>query len=183
MREDLRSAVKRDGSSDQVSEEQFQAIEQYVPANSKVLCATNKGMILLLDTGILILQHKSVFKGGVKGAELVPFSHLAKVSVREQGIAFYVDIRKNDANTTGSTFAGYSLHTPYQKLPDAYTFSRENAYNFQELLLGLMAGTPSAAQSTDNSLEKIGQLKQLLDSGAITQDEFDEKKKKLMDSI
>jgi hypothetical protein len=29
----------------------------------------------------------------------------------------------------------------------------------------------------------IAKLKKLLDSGAITQDEFDEKKKKLMDSI
>jgi hypothetical protein len=46
-----------------------------------------------------------------------------------------------------------------------------------------MENSSPNASSSENSLEKIGQLKQLLDSGAITQDEFDEKKKKLMDSI
>jgi hypothetical protein len=179
MREDLRSAIERDGSADRVSEEQFQAIEQHVPANSKVLCALGWGMFLLLDTGILILQTKSIFKGGVKGAELVPFSHIGKVSVKKQGLIYTLDIHRNNANA--GMLAGAS--SPITKLIGAMTGSRDNAYNFQELLLGGMAGSPVSAQSPDKSLEKIGQLKTLLDAGAITQEEFDDKKKKLMDSI
>jgi hypothetical protein len=179
MREDLRSAVERDGSSDRVSEEQFQEIEQYVPANSKVLCALGWGMFLLLDTGILILQTKSVFKGGVKGAELVPFSHIGKVSVKKQGLIYTLDIHRNNANA--GMLAGAS--SPMTRLIGAMTGSHDNAYNFQELLLGLMAGSGGNAKTSDDPLEKIVKLKQLLDSGAISQDEFDEKKKKLMDSI
>jgi hypothetical protein len=176
MRKDLRSAFERDGYADRVSEEQFQAIEQYVPANSKVLCAL-MGKFLLLDTGILVLQTK-LFKDVAIGAELVPFSHIGKVSVNKRGLIYFLDIHRNDANA--GMVAGASSNT---KFIEAVTGSRDNAYNFQELLLDKMAGSPGNAQSPDNSLEKIGQLKQLLDSGAITQDEFDEKKKKLMDSI
>jgi hypothetical protein len=179
MREDLRSAIERDGSSDRVSEEQFRAIEQYVPANSKVLCALGWGMFLLLDTGILILQTKSVFKGGVKGAELVPVSHIGKVSVKKQGLIYTLDIHRNNANA--GMLAGAS--SPMTRLIGAMTGNHDNAYNFQELLLGLMAGSGANAQPSEDPLEKIVKLKQLLDSDAISQDEFDEKKKKLMDSI
>jgi hypothetical protein len=63
------------------------------------------------------------------------------------------------------------------------TDSKEEALKFQGMLLNLMENSSPNASSSDNTLEKIGQLKQLLDSGAITQEEFDEKKKKLMDSI
>jgi hypothetical protein len=184
MRQDLRSALEKDNiAADRLSEAKFQNIEEYVPANSKVLCAVGSGWFLLLNTGILVLATKSIFKGGVKGAELVPITHLAKVSVKKVGMGsgthYQVDVHKNAANA--GILAGSS--SPSTKLIGGFTFSRENADNFQELLLGLMTGSGSKSQSPDNSLEKIGQLKQLLDSGAITQDEFDEKKKKLMDSI
>ena len=179
MREDLRDAIERDGSADRVSEAQFKEIEKHVPANSKVLCALGWGMFLLLDTGILVLQTKSLFKGGVKGAELIPFSHIGKVSVNKSGVIYTLDIHRNRANA--GVLAGSS--SPITKLIGAMTANHDNAYNFQELLLGRMAGSTVTAQSPDNSLEKIGQLKKLLDSGAITQEEFDDKKKKLMDSI
>jgi hypothetical protein len=184
MREDLRNALERDNiSADRLSEARFQEIEEYVPANSKVLCALGSGMFLLLDTGILVLATKSIFKGGVKGAELVPINHLAKVSVKKMGMGsgthYQVDIHKNAANA--GMLAGSS--SPSAKLIGGFTFSRENADNFQELLLGLMAGSGGNAKPSEDPLEKIVKLKQLLDSGAISQDEFDEKKKKLMDSI
>jgi hypothetical protein len=178
MREDLRTAVQIDDVLKSVSEEQLEAIAEYVPANSKVLCSLGRGTFLLLDTGILLLESQ-LFKGGIKGAELVPFSHLGKVSVKYWKPIYTLEVHRNRANQGNIAGSG----SPFTKLLGGTTVNRDNAYNFQELLLGLMAGTPGAAQSTDNSLEKIGQLKQLLDSGAITQDEFDEKKKKLMDSI
>jgi hypothetical protein len=184
MREDLRSALEKDNiAADRLSEARFQYIEEYVPANSKILCAVGGGMFLLLNTGILVLATKNPFKGTVKGAELVPFSHLGKVSVEKRGMGsgthYEVCIHRNNANA--GILAGAS--SPLTKLVGASTFSRENADNFHKLLLDMMANPGGNSQSPDDSLEKIGQLKKLLDSGAITQDEFDEKKKKLMDSI
>jgi len=184
MREDLRNALERDNiAAERLSEAKFQNIEEYVPANSKVLCAVGSGWFLLLNTGILVLAIRNPFKGTVKGAELVPFSHIGKVSVEKRGMGsgthYEVCIHRNNANA--GVLAGAS--SPLTKLVGATTFSRENADNFHKLLLGLMADPGGNAQSPDNSMEKIGQLKTLLDAGAITQEEFDDKKKKLMDSI
>jgi len=46
------------------------------------------------------------------------------------------------------------------------------------------AAAPISPKSeSESATKKLGDLKSLLDSGAITQDEFDEKKKKLLDQI
>jgi hypothetical protein len=42
---------------------------------------------------------------------------------------------------------------------------------------------PAVMQREDDSLAKVKQLKELLDTGAITQTEFDDKKKALLDKI
>lgn len=178
MREDLRSALERELGSDRSSEERFKEIEPWVPANAKVLCALNLGMCLLLDTGILRLTMKSMLKGGVKGAEMIPISHISKVSVAKSGSLYNLNIYKHQSHT--GMLAGASLAF---KIPGVMTLQKDNAYEFQDLLLGLIAGSGGEPKSTDSTLDKISQLKQLLDLGAITQVEFDEKKKKFMDSL
>lgn len=148
-----------------------------MPADSTVLCSLNSGRFLLLNTGLLILEIKSLFKGGIKGAELIPFAHLSKVSVRKQGILYMVHVFKHQ--THSGVVAGSS---PATKL-EAYTANSDNANKFQELLLGLIAASSGNTSPTEGPMEKIGKLKELLDLGAITPAEFEEKKKKFMDAL
>lgn len=185
MREDFRSALEKDVGAQSLSEggrpgdPTYLEKEPYVPSDAKVLCSLSGGMLLLLDTGILQLEVKGMFmsKGRRFSAELIPFGHLGKVSVKQDGAVYVVEVHKHESHS--GVIAGSSAIRKLQGL----TLNRDNAFKFQELLLSIIAGPGKNPQSSESSLDKIGQLKHLLDSGAITQAEFDEKKKKLMDSI
>jgi TM2 domain-containing membrane protein YozV len=151
--------------------------ESYIPADSKVLFILGDGHFMLLDNGVLRLKLKVFSDSPYGGAEFVPFSQIRGVSVRDRNPGYSVDVRIEEGTVV---IAGSSFKTSdFWGLTD----SKEEALKFQGMLLSLMENSSPNASSSDNTLEKIGQLKQLLDSGAITQDEFDEKKKKLMDSI
>lgn len=151
--------------------------ESYIPADSKVLFILGDGHFMLLDNGVLRLKLTAFGSSPYGGAEFVPFSQIRGVSVRDRNPGYSVDVRIEEGTVV---IAGSSFKTSdFWGLTD----SKEEALKFQVMLLSLMENSSPNASSSDNPLEKIGQLKELLDSGAITQEEFDEKKKKLMDSI
>jgi hypothetical protein len=153
------------------------AEESYIPADSQVLFILGQGYFMLLDNGVLRLKLTPFSSSPYGGAEFVPFSQIRGVTVTDRKPGYSVDVRIEEGTVV---IAGSSFKTSdFWGLTD----SKEEALKFQGMLLGLLGNSSPNASSSDNSLEKIGQLKQLLDSGAITQDEFDEKKKKLMDSI
>jgi hypothetical protein len=153
------------------------AAASYIPADSKLLFLLGEGHFMLLNNGVLRLKLTPFSKSPLGGAEFVPFSQIRGVSVRDRKPGYSVDVRIEEGTIV---LAGSSFKTSdFWGLTD----SKEEALEFQGMLLSLMENSSPNASSSDNSLEKIGQLKQLLDSGAITQEEFDEKKKKLMDSI
>ena len=174
LREDLAIALGREpgGISDKLDE----AIESYIPADSKVIFLLYPGYFILLDKGVLRLKLK-LFGGPIGGAEFIPIAQIRGVTVKDRNPGFAVEVRRDEGTTV---IAGSSF-----KINDFFglTDSKEEALKFQELLLGLMGSPSNKQEESDGPLEKIGKLKALLDSGAITQSEFDEAKKKLMDSI
>ena len=177
MREDFRTALEENIGKEKSSEPRFLEIENHIPADSKVLCSLTGGMLLLLDNGVLNLKLKSMWSGGIGGSEFVPLAHIKGVSVEEVSGTYMVYVNRDDTNA--KVLAGASFKNRL------FGGARDmgHAHKFQKLLLGLLDGSSSKEKSSEDSLEMIAKLKKLLDSGAITQDEFDEKKKKLMDSI
>jgi hypothetical protein len=178
MREDLYKALSED-NPDAASWPRNSDIEALIPKDSKVLLSLSGGMTLLLDNGVLKMKTKSMWSGAVSGAELVPFAHIKGVSVEDEAFGgFTVEVHRNE-NSKVLAGSSFSKDIGIRGL----TNNRDHAQKFQSLLLGLMEGPASKQGSSESALDKISKLKELLDSGAITQDEFDDKKKKLMDSI
>ena len=177
MREDFRAALEECIGREQSLSPRFNEFENYIPSDSKVLCALTGGMFLLLDTGVLSLKMKSIWSGGIGGSELVPLAHIKGVSVSEYAGLFMVEVNRDDTNAR--VIAGASFKS---KLSGSSS-TMKHAAKFQQLLLGLLDGSSEPSQSAEGPLDKIAKLKGLLDSGAITQDEFDEKKQKFMDAL
>lgn len=175
LREDFVRA--RGYGTDHVPDDLDILIESYIPEDSKVLFVIGGlGDFILLDKGVLKLKLK-LFGDPIGGSEFVPLSQIKGVTVKDRNPGYTVQVRREEGSfvIAGSSFKSNDFF--------GLTDSKEDALKFQELLLGLLGNSSSKTQSPDNALGKIGQLKELLDAGAITQDEFDEKKKKLMDSI
>jgi hypothetical protein len=175
LREDFARA--RGYAPDHVPDDLDIEMESYIPEDSEVLFLIGGlGQFILLDTGVLRLNLK-LFGGPIGGSEYVPLTQIRGVTVKDRNPGYAVIVRREEGSVV---IAGSSFKTSdFFGLTDR----KEEALKFQELLLGLLSNSSSNTQSPDNSLEKIGQLKKLLDAGAITQAEFDDKKKKLMDSI
>jgi hypothetical protein len=174
LREDFARALGV--SDDYVPTELELTIESFIPSDSKVLFLLKPGFFILLDKGVLKMQQK--FFAPIRGADFVPFSQIRGVKIEDHGEAgLRVEVRRDEGKAilAGSTISFNDFF--------GVTRSREEALKFQDLLLGLLENSSNKQQPNDGPLEKIGKLKQLLDSGAITQKEFDDKKKKLMDSI
>jgi hypothetical protein len=175
LREDFARA--RGHGPDDVPDDLDIEMESYIPEDSEVLFLIGGlGQFILLDTGVLRLKLK-LFGGPIGGSEFVPLSQIKGVSVKDRNPGYAVEVRREEGSVV---IAGSSFKTnDFFGLTD----SKEEALKFQGLLLGLLDSSTSKTKSPDNALGKIGQLKELLDAGAINQDEFDEKKKKLLDSI
>lgn len=175
LREDFARA--KGYSPDHVPDDLDIEMESYIPEDSEVLFLIGDlGLFILLDTGVLRLNLK-LFGGPIGGSEFVPLTQIKGVTVKDRNPGYAVEVRREEGSVV---IAGSSFKTS-----DFFglTHSKDEALKFQKLLLGLLSNSSSNTQSSNNSLGKIGQLKELLDAGAITQDEFDAKKKKLMDSI
>jgi hypothetical protein len=134
------------------------------------------GYFILLDKGVLKMK-LTLFGGPIGGAEFIPLSQIRGVTVTGSDRRYAVEIRRDEGTTV---FAGSSL-----KINDFFglTESKEEALKFQDLLLSLLGGSTSKQEPSDGPLEKIAKLKTLLDAGAITQDEFEDTKKKLIETI
>jgi len=179
MREDFYNALLEENIPDLPSRPRNSDIEAFIPRDSKVLLSLSGGMLLLLDNGVLKVKTKSMWSGDVSGAELIPFAHIKGVSVEDEAFGgFTVEIHRNE-NSKVIAGSSFSKDTGVRGL----TASRDHALKFQSLFLGLMEGPTSKQESSESALDRISKLKELLDSGAITQAEFDDKKKQLLDSI
>ena len=179
MREDFYNALLEENIPDLPSRPRNSDIEAFIPRDSKVLLSLSGGMLLLLDNGVLKVKTKSMWSGDVSGAELIPFAHIKGVSVEDEAFGgFTVEVHRNE-NSKVLAGSSFSKDIGVRGLTD----NRDHAQKFQSLLLGLMEAPASKQVSSESALDKISKLKELMDSGAITQEEFDDKKKKLMDLI
>jgi TM2 domain-containing membrane protein YozV len=175
LREDFARA--KGYGPDHVPDDLDIAMESYIPEDSEVLYLIGDlGVFMLLDTGVLRLKLK-LFGGPISGSEFVPLAQIKGVTVKDRNPGYAVEVRREEGSVV---IAGSSFKTS-----DFFglTGSKDEALKFQKMLLALLGSPSSNPKSSENAVGKISQLKELLDAGAITQDEFDAKKKKLMDSI
>jgi hypothetical protein len=125
-----------------MSWERFESIGEHLPPNTKVLRSLNRGAYLLLDTGILKLEPKSMFreKTGFIGAKLIPFTDVAKVSVNESKLICFVEIK---------------MHKNRGELRP-FTKSSKNAHKFAELLLSMIPASAEKFKLRDDFAIALG---------------------------
>jgi TM2 domain-containing membrane protein YozV len=143
IREDLRRALEMDGvNAKALAFERYRDMETHLPVNTKVLCCLDYSAVLLLDTGILKLEPKSMFsmKTGFKGAKLIPFTDIAKVSV---------------AKKSGSHSVNIKIHKNRGEF-SFVTFNSENAYKFEELLLGMIPASTGHPKLREDFARALG---------------------------
>ncbi len=140
-------------------------------STAKALGALATGGISLAATGI---------RKKVTNSEMIPVKSLTSVTVERDGLLFW---------KVTVTASGNSID---------FLTRRSEAEEVNSLLTQLMVGThpaqlkpttpmetvpipsPVVEAKTEDPLERIGKLKQLLDAGALTQEEFNTQKAKLL---
>jgi hypothetical protein len=190
MREDLKDLLiaqeqdfRRGGDIDKPLDEGYifdvankLGLEQYIPADAQVIMALGLTPIVLLSTGLLVLK-TDFGMTEVKSSEIISFRDIRGSSMfQADKDSWNVKIDRNDP-------AASSLGYKPSPFLEARTFSKEYGQLFMARLSEMLngtGGTTAAPLAADGPLEKISKLKALLDADAITQEEFDIQKAKLL---
>ena len=156
-------------------------VESFIPPDAPVYSVLSGGNIMLLSIGVLVLS-TNLTGSRITGSEIVAFRDIRGVRVQPMKNTFdpywYVILDRQESAQLGK-----------KALPriSGLTNSHEHAQAFQakasELLNGgaFVNSQPSAPEPS--ALDKIAQLKSLLDAGAITRAEFDAKKDQLLGEV
>lgn len=144
------------------------ALEEKVPPGAEVVAVTGYADTwLLMSTGLLKVRER-----GLKTL-LIPFREIRELQLKNA----IVTVRKNDPAAGGFGF-GYKSGSEI-----ILCDSHAEAKDWHDKLYSMLNQSPSASvsDSSESSLDKLLKLKQLLDLGAISEDEFQAQKEKLLD--
>ena len=156
---------------------------EHVPEGVTIHCAISSGNLLVTSIGVLEVKSNPITLK-VKGSQMISFRDIRSVRISSAGKVsgremFSVTIDRDDpgASNFGMKRAPFVM---------GMTSSKAHAQNFQTKISELMNGSPVVnvtTQASESALDKLTKLKSLLDLGAITQEEFDTQKSKLMNEI
>lgn len=174
MREDLQIALEGPHGDGLSTDNRLEQIERFIPSGCKVLLACEAyPPLLLLDKGVLVPRF-NLWTGQINGTEFVSLDNVQAVAVKEIKGWFHVYLTRRASNPSEGRERGE---------PEGRTATFENARLFQDMLLELKEKYLNKTQESNEAIEIIAKLQQLLESGAISEVEFQEKKRKLLDSI
>lgn len=159
------------------------SLTDHVPESATVHCAISNGTLLLLSIGVLELKDNPITLK-VKGTEMISFRDIRGVRLgvagKHGGVELYsVTIDRDDPGASNFGFK----RAPFIM---GISSSKAHAQKFQTKLSELLNGAPTGGVDnppSESALDKLTKLKSLLDAGAITQEEFDSQKAKLMKEI
>ena len=177
MRKDYLDAVTKDVGPTEAKEPHVAEREKLVPSGSKVLHSLNSGRLLLLDNGLLEIMPKLLNFKKTSGSNFYKFSDLSKVTIQKTSSESltYLKIEKSRTQVVAGS-------TPRL---DGITVlgDTELVKVFHDALIELMQGGAHTTAAPGSTLDEIVTLKNLLDSGALTQSEFDSAKAKILKSL
>lgn len=176
MRKDYLDAVTKEVGSAEAQEPHVAEREKLVPANSKVFCSLNSGRLLLLDTGLLEIRFKGFNFKKTAGSTFIPLSEITEVEIMKTSVETLKKLRIKRQRTVVAGSTNTFNHIDAQSSP-------ELIQEFHDALTALMNGGLKASEAAPNPMDKIASLKKLLDSGALTQAEFDSAKAKILESL
>lgn len=177
MRKDYVDAVTKDVGPIEAKEPHIAEREKLVPAGSKVLHSLNSGRLLLLDNGLLEIMPKILNFKKTTGSNFYGFSDLSTVSLQNTSVESLTVIKIEKSRT--QVVAGSTPRLDGIRVQG----DTELVKAFHDTLLELMQGGSSKTSPPVNALDKIATLKTLLESGALTQSEFDSAKAKILESL
>ena len=130
------------------------------------------GILILTDTGVIIKRKKRFLLGGEK---TIPYSNIIAVQLKKAGwTGGYLQL----------TLAGGSGGKGglFRSTMDANTvcFYKSKNQNFEEAKEIIERHISGGSQKATSNLDELERLASLKEKGIITQDEFDAKKKSLL---
>jgi hypothetical protein len=159
------------------------SLMDHVPEGVVVHSAISNGSLLLLSIGVLELKANPITMK-VKGSEMISFRDIRGIRLgvagKTGGVELYsVTIDRDDPGASNFGF---------KRAPFVIGISSSKAHlqKFQTKLSELLSGSPAGpvdSKPSESALDKLAKLKSLLDAGAITQDEFESQKSKLLGEI
>jgi hypothetical protein len=135
------------------------------------------GTLTLTDTGVIIKRKKGFLLGGgkLRGEKTIPYSNIIAVQLKKAGwTGGYLQL----------TLAGGSGGKGglFRSTMDANTvcFYKSKNQNFEEAKEIIERHISGGSQKATSNLDELERLASLKEKGIITQDEFDAKKKSLL---
>jgi hypothetical protein len=146
-----------------------------VPSGSKVLASLNEGRLLLLDNGLFEIIPKLLNWNETKSSNFIPFREITKTTVVSfTASTSTLKILKQDISLAGATIGTKTIEG---------VGKNDLVRDFHAKLVKAMNEGLKPAGTTASASEQISSLKELLDSGVLTQAEFDTAKTKLLGSL
>ena len=195
MREDLQAALMAKDEDDKLDSSYISAdgtikntvfmraeklkLEQYIPPDAQVIMVLSAN-IVLLSTGLLNLDLNFSFNE-VKSSEIVSYKDIRGSTIKHK-VGLYSRYEVEVDRNTPANWGGWSKPPLIFGIVFSNEYGRLFMARLSEMLNGT-GGTTAAPLAADGPLEKISKLKALLDADAITQEEFDIQKAKLLEQM
>lgn len=176
----------------------FKTVEKFIPDSETVLIAlkgTYKEYLLCTDKQLYIIK-EGVMTGHTfgQGVFKMPYRNISSVSMDFHFATGYFEVSSGGVqNTKKSYWANSHNATSAQRSPNTISLVKPLASDFakasdmiNDIIEKVHNGTNStnslALQTTNSTstIDQLRELKQLLDEEIITQDEFDAKKKDIL---
>ena len=159
--------------------------------NENVIFEFNGGVgdILFVYNDRIVIQHKGVLNllaMGLKGDKTIYFNNITSVQLKKAGwTAGYLQFsilggRENVAGVLGATQDENTITFNSDKNDEAERVAEYINKKLSEIRSGIMQPQVISAVPTPSPADEIRKYKELLDIGAITQEEFDAKKKQIL---
>ena len=168
--------------------------ESHISSDKEIidLCTGGVYTLVLTNDELVVFQQK-ILKSGIKKVFTLPFEQIISVdAVKKDKDKFPWKIRitlpPTDTNTyyDSTTVGGVTLTNvtrPQNSEWHTDAANKEHADRFVAALRAKCSPARASETAKPDALEQIAKLKSLLDAGAITEAEFDEKKAKYLDEI
>ena len=159
--------------------------------NEKIIYEFDGGVgdILFVYDDRIVIQHKGVlnlFAMGLKGDKTIYFNNITSVQLKKGGwTAGYLQFsilggRENVAGVLGATQDENTITFNSNKNDEAEKIAEYINKKLSEIRNGFMQPQVVSTAPTSSPADEIRKYKELLDMGAITQEEFDAKKKQIL---
>lgn len=158
-------------------------VEKVNPQKYDNVFEGRSGTLVLTETGVIIKRVGGLLSGHTAGEKNIPYKSITAVQFKKAGITvgFIQFTLQGGIESKGGAFEAVKDENTVTFANEEKTKEFEQAKNIIEQRISIASGATGSVSNSSNDLEQLEKLASLRDKGILSEEEFQAKKKKILD--